>query len=325
MLAYAELTAFLRMAEDAALLAPTLTDRAALGDVAAVEYGHFRMLRDRLAALGVDPEEAMSPFVDAIDAWHAQTKPKDWYEARAEWCRFVRKIIELNLDGLDTAFQVANAVSAGRLKPLTNSRGVDVYTAWKAIEPTYQPEVYPVWLSDHALQAAIAWGYNSARRGGIVWTEHVPFGEKLSELTGWPYFRELGRDQKRRFIESELVQSNEVVIASIDSNGEGRNLQHKWNKNLIVSPMSSGADWEQVVSRTHREGQTKDVTVDYFVACYENYQSMLDAVERCRVAAETTSQSYRLLGCEFVPPTLVGRSGKYTWQRNSKRERVVVE
>lgn len=81
MLAYAELTAFLRMAEDAALLAPTLTDRAALGDVAAVEYGHFRMLRDRLAALGVDPEEAMSPFVDAIDAWHAQTKPKDWYEA----------------------------------------------------------------------------------------------------------------------------------------------------------------------------------------------------------------------------------------------------
>ncbi|MEW9534135.1 ferritin-like fold-containing protein [Microbispora sp. NPDC049125] len=80
-LAYAELAAFLRLAEDAALLAPTLNDRAALGDVAATEYGHFRVLRDRLASLGVDPEEAMAPFVDAIDAWHAQTKPRDWQEA----------------------------------------------------------------------------------------------------------------------------------------------------------------------------------------------------------------------------------------------------
>ncbi|WP_055480693.1 ferritin-like fold-containing protein [Sphaerimonospora mesophila] len=81
MLAYAELTAFLRMAEDAALLAPSLTDRAALGDLAAMEYGHFRRLRDRLASLGADPEEAMAPFVEAIDGWHAQTKPKDWHEA----------------------------------------------------------------------------------------------------------------------------------------------------------------------------------------------------------------------------------------------------
>lgn len=80
-LAYAELTAFLRLAEDAALLAPSLTDRAALSDLAAAEYGHFRVLRDRLKALGADPEEAMAPFVEALDDWHALTRPKDWLEA----------------------------------------------------------------------------------------------------------------------------------------------------------------------------------------------------------------------------------------------------
>ncbi|GAA0987941.1 ferritin-like domain-containing protein [Acrocarpospora macrocephala] len=80
-LAYAELTAFLRMAEDASLLAPTLTDRAALGDVAATEYAHFRLVRDRLDSLGADPEQAMAPFTEALDAWHAQTRPSDWYEA----------------------------------------------------------------------------------------------------------------------------------------------------------------------------------------------------------------------------------------------------
>ncbi|GAT69744.1 hydroxylase [Planomonospora sphaerica] len=80
-LAYAELTAFLRLAEEAARHAPTLTDRAALGDLAAAEYAHFRLLRDRLASLGVDPEEAMAPFVDALDGWHERTAPNDWLEA----------------------------------------------------------------------------------------------------------------------------------------------------------------------------------------------------------------------------------------------------
>ncbi|MFD0887828.1 ferritin-like fold-containing protein, partial [Streptosporangium algeriense] len=80
-LAYAELTAFLRLAEDAARHAPTLTDRAALSDLAATEYAHFRLLRDRIASLGVDPEEAMAPFVRPLDDWHAQTTPSDWLEA----------------------------------------------------------------------------------------------------------------------------------------------------------------------------------------------------------------------------------------------------
>ncbi|MEU9834432.1 ferritin-like fold-containing protein [Streptosporangium sp. NPDC048047] len=80
-LAYAELTAFLRLAEDAARLAPTLTDRAALGDLAVTEYAHFRLLSDRLAALGTDPEEAMAPFVGPLDDWHARTAPHDWLEA----------------------------------------------------------------------------------------------------------------------------------------------------------------------------------------------------------------------------------------------------
>ncbi|MEU0520056.1 ferritin-like fold-containing protein [Streptosporangium sp. NPDC006007] len=80
-LAYAELTAFLRLAEDATRYAPTLTDRAALGDLAATEYAHFRLLHDRITSLGVDPEEAMAPFVGPLDDWHTQTVPGDWLEA----------------------------------------------------------------------------------------------------------------------------------------------------------------------------------------------------------------------------------------------------
>ncbi len=78
-LAYGELTAFERLASDARF-APTVADKAALGGMAVAEFGHFRQLRDFLAGHGVDPEDAMRPFVGSLDAFHAATSPNDWYE-----------------------------------------------------------------------------------------------------------------------------------------------------------------------------------------------------------------------------------------------------
>ena len=78
-LAYAELTAFDRLAEDARL-APTLDGRAALARMAAAEIAHHGRLTDRLTELGVDPAEAMTPFVSALDAFHEGTRPRTWLE-----------------------------------------------------------------------------------------------------------------------------------------------------------------------------------------------------------------------------------------------------
>lgn len=78
-LAYGELTAFERLATDSAL-APTVTDKALLAGMAVAEFGHYQRLADRLSGMGVDPEDAMAPFVDALDDFHAQTAPADWYE-----------------------------------------------------------------------------------------------------------------------------------------------------------------------------------------------------------------------------------------------------
>ncbi len=78
-LAYGELTAFERLASDARL-APSVTDKCALAGMAAAEYAHFARLRDHLVEGGVDPEEAMAPFVPAVDAFHDSTQPNDWLE-----------------------------------------------------------------------------------------------------------------------------------------------------------------------------------------------------------------------------------------------------
>jgi hypothetical protein len=78
-LAYAELTAFDRLAEDARL-APTLGGRAALARMAAAEIAHHGRLTERLTELGVDPSAAMAPFVSALDAFHEGTRPSTWLE-----------------------------------------------------------------------------------------------------------------------------------------------------------------------------------------------------------------------------------------------------
>ena len=80
LLAYAELVAFLRLSSDATL-APTLEDKAALSGMAVAEFGHFRALRGELARRGAEPEQAMKPFVEPLDEFHARTAPSDWLES----------------------------------------------------------------------------------------------------------------------------------------------------------------------------------------------------------------------------------------------------
>jgi hypothetical protein len=78
-LAYAELTAFDRLAEDARL-APTLDGRAALARMAAAEVAHHGRVTTRLRELGVAPAEAMAPFVAPLDAFHDGTRASTWLE-----------------------------------------------------------------------------------------------------------------------------------------------------------------------------------------------------------------------------------------------------
>ncbi len=79
LLAYASLTAFFRVSDDAAL-AISLADKTALAELAVAEFGHFQLVRRRIEEMQADPTEVMQPFVGAIDAFHARTAPADWLE-----------------------------------------------------------------------------------------------------------------------------------------------------------------------------------------------------------------------------------------------------
>jgi tRNA-(MS[2]IO[6]A)-hydroxylase MiaE-like protein len=78
-IAYGEISAFERLAEDAKL-APSLEDKVAIASMASAEFGHVARLRERLVELGADPFAAMAPFQAPIDKFHEYTAPADWYE-----------------------------------------------------------------------------------------------------------------------------------------------------------------------------------------------------------------------------------------------------
>jgi tRNA isopentenyl-2-thiomethyl-A-37 hydroxylase MiaE len=79
-LAYGEIAAFYRLAEQAKM-APDLRGRISMASMAAAEMGHYELLRDAMEGRGVDVVSAMAEFASALDNYHRLTTPSTWLEA----------------------------------------------------------------------------------------------------------------------------------------------------------------------------------------------------------------------------------------------------
>jgi len=242
------------------------------------------------------------PIAEPVDLWrHARelacgfvyrwdpTAPEDWLAVRKEWARFVREALGRGVRGLDTEFQVAKACKRGDLE-----RGA--YDAWVAVRGGFKPNSVADWIHDATTTAAIDW----LRRPepGLCWVEHVAFGKKLSHLSGIPYFQQNGEDGKGNAIE----QHQGAAILSIAANNEGRNLQ-AWNRNLIVSCPPNGRVLEQLMGRTHRDGQRADeVTVEIGMACIEQWNALEQARADASYIEATTGQAQKLCYADVDVP-----------------------
>lgn len=80
LLAYGEVAAFYRLTDEARM-APDLNGWINMASMAAAEMGHYEVLRDALAARGVDVVPAMSQYISALERYHQLTMPSTWLEA----------------------------------------------------------------------------------------------------------------------------------------------------------------------------------------------------------------------------------------------------
>jgi hypothetical protein len=220
---------------------------------------------------------------------HDPRPPLDWYQARRKWTGFVRRILEQS-DAYDSELQVFNACANGQLPQ-------DVWAPWVEIKPTFKPVSKPIWFSDAVIDWVSDWGRRNPE-GSLIWVEHVAFAERLAEKTGWKYYREEGLAPDGEYIEH--ADPTKPAIVSVKSNLEGRNLQFKFHKNLIVAPRPEGPVNEQLIGRTHRDGQVKPVSVEYIEIVDEDTTSIEGAFREAKYAYESTTQEQKLLIGELV-------------------------
>lgn len=209
--------------------------------------------------------------------------PEEWMEARSEWKKHARTILQSNKPGLESEGLVAGAAWAGKLGERTEK----IYARWFAVKSTFKPNPVPVWEDMRLVNEILGWVHQHT---GIVWVSDVPLGEKLQE-NGLRYYHRMGLDSKGSFIDhARGTKKGDCIVASIESNFEGRNLQH-WNDNLITSPPPTGRVWNQLLGRTHRPYQTADeVWATVFVCsaveqeCWE--QALRDASMQTDIDSE---------------------------------------
>ena len=206
--------------------------------------------------------------------------PPAWLAARRAWAQVEREALK-NFHDIDSPLGVVRAIDDGRIP-----WGAEPLEAWRAVKDSFVPETVAEWVDDACLRWAADWAKDHR---GIIWVHEVAFGERLSRETGLPYYGAKGLCDGR-----PIEQESRACIASIQANSEGRNLQ-QFSENLIVSVPPGGAIWEQLLGRTHRDGQDADeVSGDVLLGCYEQWDAFRQARRDAEYIERTTAQCQKL-------------------------------
>jgi hypothetical protein len=222
--------------------------------------------------------------------------PDDWREKRNAWAKWCRKAIKANRRGIDSEARMKAAVRKG----LYDDEGALV--AWelardaeRARTGLLEPPSVAVWVSDEAVDTAVDW---IKEHGGVVWVLHIGLGERIAEAAGVPYYGAGSVDKKGRHIKQH---PGGAAVASIMSNGTGKNLQGFWSKNLWLTMPN-----EQSLGRTHRPGQTAAVVENWiYLGCVEHLRSFYGAsTQKGRFAAEILFSPQKIRYAKTCMPTM---------------------
>lgn len=215
----------------------------------------------------------------------------DQHEAHNDLKKEMRKWMKRGLrKGCDTPLLVYRALKAEDaqvryLQPF--------YKDWQElIEGEIPDRIQSVeWLSGYKIDMAKDW---LSQNDGIVWYIWNATGEELARNIPNASYCPAGADI------SALQEPK--VIASINAHHIGKNLQCHY-KQLALEVHRTGSTWEQMLGRTHRQGQLED-TVYVDVACGTEFEmtklglAFLDA----KYIQETGGGMQKLMLADFQRP-----------------------
>ena len=205
-----------------------------------------------------------------------------WDEARKAWNRTMSTIVRYSSrPEHDSEMLVEAEAMAGALRP-DHQR---VFDAWRAIRdtrpfPPSQRVVYD-WPTVDAFRRAI----EKLPEGTLVWYGSKAVAGLLLGVMDVFGPGELGPSHGR------------TAAVSIWAQGTGWNAQH-YNKNLILHPGMGCGTWEQVIGRTHRTGQTQEITV---AIASHRLGAFFKAKEDAEAFQDMHGQPQRILMAQWRP------------------------
>lgn len=212
---------------------------------------------------------------------------KEWIEMRKRWARAVREQVKKEVDGLDSELLITNACRwSVRHNSLYPELLPLVAVAWQIWEPFHKikpPPTIPIWLDDFLIQDALAWA-KEQKEPVIFWYGDTAVGARFREL-GIPTYGQ----------GTEMPEKPIVCAASYNVHGTGKNLQ-AWKNQIVLDPPASGQMWEQLLGRTHRQGQTADEVLFYYYAHTPEFKRAIEqSITSATYIQETTKTPQRLL------------------------------
>jgi hypothetical protein len=115
----------------------------------------------------------------------------------------------------------------------------------------------------------------------------------LAQILGVTFYGQGGISAAGDSIES--CNGQRSIVASVGSNKKGRNLQDRFHRNLVIAPPKSARDWEQMIGRTHRAGQERDVQFDVIISSAENFEALGAAWHEASFVRQTQGQTQKIL------------------------------
>ncbi len=216
-------------------------------------------------------------------------KDFEWLEARAAWNCEVRDQLSRSRAGMDSPYLLELAAERHYAGKKTGAPvwAAQTWPAWRAVKDRPLPPKEAVWVDDFLVKESLKWGEKMTKKGrAIIWCDHVALAERIAADGKLPHFG-AGTDASQ----SKLP----LIVCSIDAQSTGKNLQ-AYEFNLITTLMPSGKGFEQLVARTHRNGQTADeVIVDWMGHTPELQRAMLQIIEDADYVQATTGGRQRVL------------------------------
>lgn len=231
-----------------------------------------------------------------------------WFTRRKAWGKELRGYLTNPQPYADSEYWATRAAmrwhlgyehEGKRYDPFTRKGPLPVFESgaflpWLEVRDTVHPEPAHVWLHPFLVDNAVEW-LKAHPTKGIVWYEHVAFGQELyrrAKQAGLNVPLYTGGDAANEQIREE--DGTRSIIASIKAHGTGKNLQ-RFEYGLIGNPPSDGAAWEQLLGRWHRDGQRAPRVFGEVYRHTREYREAIDsAIGKANYIEKMTGSEQRL-------------------------------